>query len=115
MLTSKEVKGQFRCTDKKVCVSCENKKTREKKSAKQYRKYKKDRGKKLTSLYMCEEMGGRCRLKKCSKYKSCSKLQKKNYLNWIEAYQNDRKETVEKLMEGGGIDGDGNGRCQRYE
>lgn len=115
MLTSKEVKRQFRCTDKKVCVSCENNKTCKKKSVQQYRKYKKDRGKKLNRLYMCEEMGGRCRLKKCSKYKSCSKLQKKNYLNWIEAYQNDRKETVEKLMEGGCIGGDGNGRCQRYE
>lgn len=64
---------------------------------------------------MCEERGGGCILKRCSKYKRCSKLQKKNYLNWIEAYQNDRKETLEKLMEGGGIDGDGNGRCQRYE
>lgn len=111
LLTSKEVKRQFRCTDKKVRVSCENKKTCEKKSVKQYRKYKKDRGKKLNRLYMCEEIGGRCILKKCSKYKRCSKLPKKNYLNWIKEHQNGQKEIVEKLMEGGCIGGDGNGRC----
>ena len=100
-LTSKEVKNEFGCTKIHRCVKCRQNETCSREEAERYRGYKRERNRLLGERYRCSETGALCKLKKCNKYKICSKAAKKNYKAWRDAYDKNLKKELEKLSEGG--------------
>lgn len=55
----------------------------------------------LKHKYSCDYVQGRCKLRKCDRYKSCAKKAKKNFEAWKKAYETNKREELDKLMRGG--------------
>lgn len=104
LLTAKEIKSKYGCSSGHRCISCEQVQTCNAKPANEYRIYKKKRMAQLRTKYKCTETGKLCSLDKCSKFSSCSRLEKTNFLKWKRAFYDDRKKELEKLS-GRNVDG----------
>lgn len=100
-LTAKEIKSKYGCSSVHRCISCEQSATCSAKTANAFRVYKKKRAAQLRTKYRCAETGKLCSLGKCSKFSSCTRLEKENLLKWKNAFIHDRKEEIEKLSKGG--------------
>lgn len=55
----------------------------------------------LKKKYYCDYAEGRCKLKKCDHYDSCVRAEKINYDAWIDAFEKDKSEELNRLMRGG--------------
>lgn len=91
---------RFGCTSCRRCIKCDNRNTCTRGEAKAYRIYKKKRNSILKLKYFCDYVQGKCKLKKCKHYNSCTKNAKKNFEVWMKAYLKDNQEELEKMMRG---------------
>lgn len=54
----------------------------------------------LKYKYPCDYVQGKCKRRKCDRYKSCTKNAKKNLEAWIRAFETNKREAFDKLMRG---------------
>ena len=99
--TSKDIKKRYGCSAFHRCAICEDRYKCEDKEARKYRKYKAGQKKWIKTKFFCEYVKGKCELKECSLYDTCNKKEKTNYEIWKNAFTNNKKEDLEKLMRGG--------------
>lgn len=83
------------------CERCERKKTCNAFAAEEYKKFDAKRKNELKKRYLCKQVNGLCHMDKCSSFAHCTKPEKTNYKEWVEAYQNNNKELLKKIIKGG--------------
>lgn len=97
------MKQHFGCTNIRRCTDCKEHRTCTRREAKSYRNFIKKRNDMLEQNhnFLCNYVQGRCKLKKCDRYKLCLKKEKENLKAWKRAYETDQSEELDKLMRGG--------------
>jgi hypothetical protein len=98
---SEEVKNKFYCSSQNSCIGCSKQKVCSSYAAKDCRQFLHKREKELNHRFLCSEMGGFCK-KECSKFNYCKKPEKENFLKWKNAYKNNNKELLKKIIKQGG-------------